>query len=85
MAAENGQYPIFRFNFTPQDPAQLGEADKSFQQMGFAVEMAHGSDDREQGFIGIISQESRPFPQQLHHQPVEMKFLVRHTGKKAFL
>ena len=42
MAAKHGKYPVFGFNFAAENATQFGKADKTFQQVRFAVQMADG-------------------------------------------
>ena len=39
MAAQQGEDPVFRFDFAAEDSAKLGETDEALQQMRFAIQM----------------------------------------------
>ena len=85
VAPQQRQDPIFRFDLSAQYAAQVGKADKAFQQVDLAVEVADSPQHGIQRFIGKVPQKARSLPQQFYHQPVQIQFLVRQAGKETFL
>ena len=58
MAPQNGEYSVFGFDLTAQYTAQLRKPDESFQKVGLAVEVAYRGDDRVEGLVGKVSEET---------------------------
>ena len=68
MAAQQGQDAVFRFDLPAQDAAQIGKAHKALENMGLALQVAHGPEHRIDSRMGTVPQKARAFFQQGGHQ-----------------
>ena len=68
VTAQKRQNAVFRFDLPAQDAAQIGKAHKALENMGLALQVAHGPEHRIDSRMGTVPQKARAFFQQGGHQ-----------------
>ena len=83
MGAQQREDPVFGFDLAAKNTAQLRKADKALEQMGFAVEMAHGAGNGVESLVRESAQKARALAQKLYDQAVKAQLPILHAGKKS--